>query len=264
MPDDESIVIKPREFSADLLLPENADELEKFMDDPLPAIAEAITGAMAAGPKNWMVMGGRIVQAMLKGKLFQQVSQEIKDLREKGKIPDDFADEKKYKYGAKSWVELFRIIDEETPDADRLEALKAMFYGVNKVSASDGERIVNYQLFQIAKKLTSGELLLLRAVFESYQNSDFNPSGSVSLQQWATKVANRLGHGLIALVLKDERALMEHQLISSWINSSQLPPHEQTVWAANARLTDLGIRFCKAIQTYQVEAKPDSNEENGR
>jgi hypothetical protein len=34
MSKDESIVIKPHEFSADLLLPENADELAKFMDEP--------------------------------------------------------------------------------------------------------------------------------------------------------------------------------------------------------------------------------------
>ncbi len=39
-------------------------------------------------------MSGRIVQGILKGRLFQQVSREIKDLREKGKIPDDFGDEK--------------------------------------------------------------------------------------------------------------------------------------------------------------------------
>jgi len=97
------------------------------MDQPLTAIAEALTGALAAGPKAWTVMTGHIVQGILKGKLYQQVAQEIKELRAKAKIPDDSADEKKHKYGFKSWVELLTIIDEETPDADRLEAMKAMF-----------------------------------------------------------------------------------------------------------------------------------------
>jgi hypothetical protein len=172
MSEDESIVFKPREILSDPILPQNTDDLAKFMDQPQMAIAEAITGALAAGPKAWTVITGHIVQGMLKGKLFQQVSQEIKELREKGKIRDDFADEK-HKYGFKSWVELLTIIDEETPDADRLEALKAMFYAINKVNASDGERIVSYQLFRTAKRLTSGELLLLRAIFEAYRNSDF-------------------------------------------------------------------------------------------
>ena len=111
----ESVVIKPREPFSDVLLPQNADELAKFMEQPLSAIAESITGALAAGPQYWTEMTGHIVQAILKGKLFQQVSQEIKELREKGKIPADFAQKK---YGFQSWVELLRIIDDETPDQE--------------------------------------------------------------------------------------------------------------------------------------------------
>ena len=38
-----------------------------------------------------------------------------------------------------------------------------MFYAVNKITATDGEKIAAYQLFQIAKKLTSGQLLYLKA-----------------------------------------------------------------------------------------------------
>ena len=39
-----------------------------------------------------------------------------------------------------SWVELFTVIDNETPDEDRLEALKAMFYSVNKINATEGRK----------------------------------------------------------------------------------------------------------------------------
>jgi hypothetical protein len=187
MSENESVILKPRELLSDAILTQNADELAKFMDQPTTAIAEAMTALLAAGPKAWIGIIGRLVQATLKAKLFPQISQEIKDLREKGKIPDDYADEKKYKYGFKSWVELLAFIDEETPDADRLEAVKAMFYGVNKINATDGERILNYQLLQIAKKLTSGELLLLRAIFEACQNSDFGTGSTMPLTQWAAK-----------------------------------------------------------------------------
>jgi len=51
MPEDDSIVLKPRELFGDVILTQNADELAKFMDQPLTAIAETITGALAAGPK---------------------------------------------------------------------------------------------------------------------------------------------------------------------------------------------------------------------
>src|SRR5437764_6325149 len=115
--ENESIVQKPRELFSDAILTENADELAKFMDEPVSAIAEAMTGWLAAGPKAWMMMTGHIVQATLKAKLLQQVSREIKELRDKGKIPDDFADKK---YGFQSWVELLKAIDDETPDEDKL------------------------------------------------------------------------------------------------------------------------------------------------
>jgi hypothetical protein len=75
------------------------------------------------------------------------VSKEIKELRAKGKIADEFA-EKKYAFN--SGVEVFTVIDNETPNENRLEALKAMFYSVNKINATEGERVAKDQLFQIA------------------------------------------------------------------------------------------------------------------
>jgi hypothetical protein len=53
-----------------------------------------------------------------------------------------------------------------------------MFYGVNKVNAGDGERIAAYQLFQIAKKLTSGQLLYLKASYGLYKTGDFRGSAT--------------------------------------------------------------------------------------
>src|SRR6266566_543113 len=168
------------------------------MDQPLSAIAEALTGALAAGPNAWTAMTGHIVQACLKGKLFEQVSREIRELREKGKIADDFAEKK---YGFQSWVELLKTIDDETPDQDKLDALKAMFYAVNKIGIEDAERILNYQLFQIAKSLTSGQLLLLKVVHESRSAGEFSMQGQqLSVLAWAEKMAARLGHKLSYLV----------------------------------------------------------------
>jgi hypothetical protein len=251
----ESIVIKPREPFSDVILSENADELARFMDEPLSAIAESITGALAAGPKHWTVMTGHIVQAMLKGKLLQQVSREIKELRDEGKIPNDFAEKK---YGFQSWVELLATIDEEAPDEDKVDALKAMFYGVNKIGIDDSERVLGYQLFQIAKKLSSNQLLVLKAVFESYKGSEFPNSDRVTLRGWAEKMAKRAGHGLVSLVLKDEPALVEQGLINPKLYAPNQPNSPENVFVEmlNARITDLGARFCQNIETYHSDVKP--------
>src|SRR5215470_19701469 len=95
----ESIVQKPQEPFSDAILFENAHELAKFMEQPVSAIAEVMTGWFAAGPQAWMVMTGHIVQGILKGKLFEQLGREIRELREAGKIPDNFAETK---YGFQS------------------------------------------------------------------------------------------------------------------------------------------------------------------
>ena len=226
------------------------------MDQPLTAIAEAITGALAAGPKAWTLMTGHIVQGILQGKLYQQVSREIKELRDKGKIPDDFADEKKYKYGFKSWVDLLKTIDEKPPDADLLEALMAMFYGANKVNATDAQKMLSYRLLQIARRLNSGELLLLRTIYDAFKRKDFQQQFA-SLSVWASKIARLQGHNLTALVLKDELALMEEELISGYAKASVMPI-DQSVLENNARLSDLGAAFCQNIETYRLETGPDS------
>lgn len=242
--DGESIVIKPKDPFSDAILSQNAGELAKFMDEPLSAIAETITGLLATGPKAWMPMTGRIVQGFLKGRQFEQVSREIKELREKGKIPEDFAEKK---YGFQSWVELLTTIDEETPDADKLDALKAMFYSVNKIGIDDAERIVNYQLFQIAKRLTSNQLLIMKVVYETLSGAHafgvHNQQGPVP---WASTVAARLKHGLSYLVLKEEAVLVHEGLIkeSGIVQSNQ-----------DSRLTDLGVRLCENIQRYHIETK---------
>ena len=253
MSEDESIVLKPPELFSDAVLTQNADELAKFMDQPLTAIAEAITGALAVEPKAWMTMTGRIVQGILKAKLFQQVGRELNHLRDAGKIPDDFADEK-HKYGFKSWVELLSIIDEEAPDADRLEALKAMFYAVNKLDASDGERVAAYQLFQIAKKLTSGQLVYLKACYEIYKPGQYANSGNVPERQWFEIVGKQVGHTIFGLLNVDDAALADLELLTRRYRDSG------GVNSKNARLSDLGISFCRNVETYHLDAAPQPPE----
>jgi hypothetical protein len=162
MADDESsYIIKQRDYSR-LVYDPNPEVIAEFLEEPFEFIVEFVTEMFADGPKQWAVSGGKIVQAALKGRLFQEVAKEVRDLRKKGKLSDDFG---KSKYGYQSWVELLTIIDNECPDPDRLEALKAMFFSVNSVTATDGEKILAYQLFQLAKQLNSGHLLLLKACY---------------------------------------------------------------------------------------------------
>lgn len=251
MTDGESFIVERRDHPDlnQIILAENKDALAQFLDEPLTAIVESITGALAAGPKAWSASAGRLVQGALKAKLFEQLSREIKDLRDKGKIPDDFAEKRN---GFQSWVELMTIIDEESPDPERLDAIKAMFYAVNKVNAADGERIVAYQLFQIAKKLTSGQLLYLKACFELFKNHQ-GQRGMTSQAEWLTRIGGILGHQVSALLNLDDLALVDYGLLSHRLGVDRTGINQN-----DAHMTDLGIKFCQEIKKYHLEAREDS------
>jgi hypothetical protein len=244
MADEQSIVLLPND-SAEVARLELATELETLFRQGATPIVETITGLLASGKWGAAVAGGRIVQGALKFKLFQQVSREIRDLRTKGRLADDFA-EKKYAFN--TWVELFEVIDAETPDEDRLEALKAMFYSVNKINASDGERIANYQLFQIAKNLASGQLLLLKASEERFRSPDFKPV--TSARDWLLVISKRLGHEVLGLIERDERVLMQNGLLTArqWGD-------ESGVTDAGGRLTDLAHKFYENIEQYRCASQ---------
>jgi len=255
MADESALITKPRDYS-DIIKLQEPGVLEDFFDEPLPFIVETVTGALAAGKAGWFLAGGRIVQGMLKAKLFQQFSKEVKKLREAGKIEENFASTK---YGGQTWVELMRIIDEETPDADRFGALKAMFFAVNKFGATDGEKIKAYQLWQIANQLNSGELLLLRTVYikrSLYASEATHPSYVHAYSNWASYMAKAIGHNSQGLIDLHEKKPTEIGLLTARSFDDGSGISDQ-----NARLSDLGLAFCINIENYEIEVSGASNTE---
>ena len=63
-------------------------------------------------------------------------------------------------------------------------------------------------------------------------------------------MANKCGHGLSALVEQTERKLAQYGLISPIVMSGNL----ETFKDENARLTDLGLRFCENVQNYETQS----------
>lgn len=218
----------------------DSESLAKFMDQPLITIAEAVTGALSLGNSDAILVSGRLVQATLKGKLLKQVAREIRGLIEKGRIKEDYANSK---YGFKSLVELLEFIDSEVPDEDRLQAVKAMFVAVNAVDAKQGEDLVNYQLLQISKKLSAGQILVLKTTCDMEKEKAFGGMG-LAADEWLRRIASLLGHNLTALVEQDEAALIRNGLITDRVH-----PDRSGIRNPN-RLTDLGTRFCDVLVRY--------------
>ena len=91
----------------------------------------------------------------------------------------------------------------------------------------------------------------MRTLYDASMKGTYE-NGNIKLPLWADKIAKSQGHNLAALVMKDQSALMQEELISGYMNVAVAIPN-QVVDDKNARLTDLGIAFCKNIEMYRVE-----------
>jgi hypothetical protein len=242
--EDESIVLRPRE-SYDIAKLQIESEFERFLDHPVTQALEAVTGAFAVGVKQLGLSAGRMAQAIVKGQMYEQLAEEWRSLREAGKIPENLGETK---HGLYTWAELMKIIDDECPDGERLDALKAAFYAVNKVSDGDADQIVSYQLWQIAKELKSGDILLMRTMY-----AEMNRSPNGSYHDWAAHMVRVSGFLIIELLERHERRLTEMLLMTPRFQLARDGIGEKSgITQQDNRLTPLGVRFCKNLETYKI------------
>jgi hypothetical protein len=220
----------------------DAKSLSQFMDQPKIKIAEAITGALAMGKSEAILVGGRIMQGVLKGNAMKQFTREIKNLIEKGKIKEDYVETK---YGFRSLSELLEFIDSEIPDENRLSAVKILFYSIVSADVNEGEQIQNYQIFQIAKRLTSTQFLILKIAYDMKKEGIYD-SASESANGWLSKVSERIGHNIPSLIERDEEILIKEKLISD----RALGDRSGILKKQDARLTDLGLKICENMEKY--------------
>jgi hypothetical protein len=217
--------------------------LTKLFNQPKKKIAESIVsfmaGAASMGRADAILASGRVAQAAIRGNLFEQLGNEIESLIKKGKMPEDYAERK---YGFQSLSELLNFIDSEAPDAERFRAVKALFYALNSAKV-DGEEVLRYQLFKLSMRLTSSQLLTLRATYR-LRSRGYKES---SADGWRIAVANEAGHHSMGLVMNDEVTLERERLIggTTYQDGSGIKN------GADARLTDLGIRLIENIEAYE-------------
>jgi hypothetical protein len=102
-------------------------------------------------------------------------------------------------------------------------------------------------MWQVAKSLTSGELFLLKLVFD--EQTKYN-KGDNSYSGWENHMATAGGHSVKGLIGIHEKRLTDFGLLTPrlWGDLSGINP-------ANARLTDFGLSFCTNVETYRLAMK---------
>jgi hypothetical protein len=247
-PSEPSYVLVERDY-ADIAHLENPNVIEQILSTSRSEKVAYVSALLASGLSRFASAGPKVAITAMAVEALTDFGREVAGWIKEEKVPRDFSGRPP---GYQTWVELLQEIDLNPVDADRLQAMKAMFLAANRISTTDGESVLAYQLFQIAKNLTSSQLLVLKAVRSWHLDYLRGPrtGGSMSAIQWRETIAHRLGHRLSALITRDERKLVEYGLIAPWTHSNELE-----IPLLDARMTDLGIKFCQNLEAYQQERK---------
>ena len=109
---------------------------------------------------------------------------------------------------------------------------------------------------QICKQLSSGDILVLKAVYDiSKGNSTFDMpkigDNFNSRESWFKLIAKQIGHDLPALVERYEKNLMELKLITNIKLAYGGNDTSSFESSKNFRLTSLGKTFCEFIIKYE-------------
>jgi hypothetical protein len=78
--------------------------------------------------------------------------------------------------------------------------------------------------------------------------SYFNKASNNGYRDWESHMAKSSGHNMNGLVGLHEKRLTELGLLSA-----RFLPDLSGIVVQNARLTDLGMSFCRNIETYHLE-----------
>ena len=175
-----SYVLADRDY-ADIAHLENPTVIERVFARSRGEAAAYVGSLLESGVLRYALTGPKVAFTAMVIEALGDLCREIAAWKKDGRIPEDFSGRK---WGYQSWVELLREIDSNPVDSDRLKALMAMFLAANNPGAGEAEQILAYQLFQVAKKLSSGDLLVLKAALTLPRTS-----GHDSAQNWLAKIA---------------------------------------------------------------------------
>jgi hypothetical protein len=224
-----------------------SNKVTEILQQSIVGITEFATGLLLSDNKDLILSSSKILQSGIKLNLLNQLGKEIEEYRAKGSINDDWLEAESHRA---SLVEFLRFIDNETPDEKRFNAVKSVFlWTISK--ENEVEPALNYELIQIATKLNSGDIIVLKSTFTiandpKYQEGKGLGSGFSVASSWFSIIAEHIGHNIPSLVEHHEDNLMKLKLISNRTHSD-LSGFRSTKYF---RLTTLGYKLCEYITKY--------------
>ncbi len=176
--------------------------------DALLATVEACTGLLARPQGEHVATVGRLIQAAIKKEMLDQLSNEWSQLRDEGKIPDEFAESEACQ---DAFSRVGRAVDSEYVERESLQMIRKIFLAAAMRNDQDG---MASHYIEIARLLEIGEVQLLQACYRKSKDPGCTPrKGDVGFQEWAEKIAVESGLKYLGLVEKHAESLAEKKLL---------------------------------------------------
>lgn len=164
---------------------------------------------------------------------------------EKGKVKEDYQYSEQHKVCLQ---EILDFLENDSPDEIRFSVLKKIFLVAATEKISDRNDPLPQQFIKIARKLTDGEVILLRAIFDIViHRKAWADDPHYSAASWIKEVTKESNLKYTHLVEIYEKSLMDKKLITPRFHPDGSGVHVKP----HFRLTDLGFNLCQYIASYE-------------
>lgn len=213
-----------------------------LLAETIISLGEGITGIAASDRKDLILSIGHIFQRIRSGRFLETLKHEWDGYRKKGRINDDYMETEQHQ---DCLQEMLDFLDRDSPDEIRFAFLKKIFLTAATESVSNSDSLLPQQYMKLCRTLSSGEVLVLQATFESAKNRDWDPN-DMSARNWEIAIAEKSGLRYPELVEIHERNLIDKNLMTSRTHSDR----SGVTLGQHYRLSDLGYQICKFIESY--------------
>lgn len=145
------------------------------LQDSLAALFEGFSGIAASERKDFTLSIGHIIQSIFKGKFLEQLTNEWDHYRNTGKIKDDYQTTRQH---IECLKEMLDFIDSDNPDQEQFDVMKRIFFRAALEDDSDRDSIIPQQFLRQTRRLSSGEIVILKTVYDIAQ-TDFQEMSAI-------------------------------------------------------------------------------------
>ena len=205
----------------------------------IDSIIEGATGIAGSKKHELLLSIGHLVQRTRAIGFLGATKATWEDLREKGKIDPGYETSSQHKDCLQEFLD---FIDNDMPDEIRFEAMQNVFLNAAVEEKSTRNSILPQQFLKICRGLSSGEVLLLRSIYQ-YSNEGNKLPDHMPASRWIQLIAENSELKYESLVESLEECLMAKHLLSRRRHGDR-SGIEQT---DHFRLTKLGYDLCEFI-----------------